>query len=292
MISGSCVALVTPMLENGAVDYTSLEKLLEFHIAEGTDALVVIGTTGESVTLQVPEQLEIVQFVIDKVAKRLPIVVGNGTNDTRDAIYRTEQFHKLDIDGMLCVVPYYVRPCQRGLVAHFKAVACATDKPMLLYNVPGRTVSDLLPETVAELAQIDNIVGIKEATGDLSRVAKIKSLVSHKPFVQLSGDDPTGLEFMRLGGDGVISVTSNIAPALMAKMCQLVRDGEYDAAKAIDDKLQPLHNDLFIAPSPTPTKWLLKQMGLIAFDDVRLPLVPVGEEHYDRLKDALKSAGV
>ena len=283
------MALVTPMLADDSVDFISLGNLVDYHIDSGTDGIVVMGTTGESATLSFAEQLQVVQFVVEKVAQRLFVIAGNGTNNTAEAIARTKALDKLGVDGFLTVVPYYNRPCQKGLIAHFTAVARATAKPLLLYNVPSRTVTDLLPETVATLAKIDNVVGIKEATGQLERLTQIKTLCGDDEFVLLSGDDSSSLAFMRLGGDGVISVTANVVAKEMATLCHLVQDGRFDDAKVLNDKLAPLHQKLFIAPSPAPAKWLLLHSGRIATAQVRLPLLMLETIHHRVLKEALEA---
>lgn len=283
------MALVTPMLADGRVDFVSVANLVDYHIDSGTDGIVVMGTTGESATLSFVEQLQVVQFVVEKVAQRLFVIAGNGSNSTAEAIARTKALDKLAVDGFLTVVPYYNRPCQKGLIAHFTAVAGATAKPLLLYNVPSRTVTDLLPETVAKLAKIDNVVGIKEATGQLERLTQIKTLCGDGEFVLLSGDDSSSLAFMRLGGEGVISVTANVVAKEMATLCHLVHDGRFDDAKALNDKLAPLHQKLFIAPSPAPAKWLLLHSGRIATAHVRLPLLLLETIHHRALKEALEA---
>ncbi|MFT4929726.1 MAG: 4-hydroxy-tetrahydrodipicolinate synthase [Phenylobacterium sp.] len=295
MFKGSIVALVTPMLDDGSVDFASMGKLIEYHIENGTDGIVAVGTTGESATLSFDEQQQVVQYVVEVVGGRVPVIAGNGTNNTAEAIVRTKTLEKLGVDGFLTVVPYYNKPSQKGLIAHFTAIAGSTCKPVLLYNVPGRTVTDLLPETVMALAKIDNIVGIKEATGDLARLSQIKALCCQapdEPFCLLSGDDPSALEFMRLGGDGVISVTANVAAKEMADLCDLALQGQFVAAQAVNEKLAVLHTTLFIAPNPTPAKWVLQQLGLITDDNVRLPLLTLEPIHHNDVKDAIKMAGL
>jgi 4-hydroxy-tetrahydrodipicolinate synthase len=299
MFKGCIVALVTPMLDDGSVDFLSLGALVEYHIDSGTDSIVVIGTTGESVTLSFTEHQEVVRYVVEKVGQRIPVIVGNGSNNTAQTVARTKVLDKLGIDGFLTVVPYYNRPCQRGLIAHFTAVAAATLKPVLLYNVPGRTVTDLLPETVMVLAKINNVVGIKEATGNLERLTELKALCcseaarcySGGEFVLLSGDDTSAFEFICQGGDGVISVTANVAAKEMSTLCQLALTGHIDEARALNDKLALLHKRLFIAPSPAPTKWVLQHCGRITTAAVRLPLISIESVHHNDLKEALKVAG-
>ncbi len=291
MFKGCIVALVTPMFDDGSIDFSSLQTLIEYHIRNGTHGIVAMGTTAESATLSFDEHQKVVQFVVEVVNKRVPVIAGNGSNSTQQAIERTRALNAFDVDGFLTVVPYYNKPSQKGLVAHFTAVAKATEKPLLLYNVPGRTVTDLLPETVIELAKVDNIIGIKEATGDLERVAQIKTGCGDD-FLLLSGDDPSVLEFMRRGGDGAISVTSNVAAKAMADLCQLALEGDFDAAEVINKQLDLLHKDLFIAPNPTAAKWILQQLGLISTANVRLPLLSLEPIDQNAVKDAMKAAGL
>ena len=286
------------MLDDDSIDYQGLESLVKFHIDKGSDGLVVMGTTAESATLEFYERVEIIQFVIGVVdslcagGKRRPkIVVGNGSNCTRHSIDRTRDLDTLAIDGYLTVVPYYNKPSQNGLIAHFKAIAECTAKPMLLYNVPGRTVTDLMPESVGVLAKVDNIVGIKEASGQIERVGQIKQLCGDD-FVCLSGDDASSLAFMRAGGDGVISVTANVAPAQMAQLCQACADGDWALATQINEPLDALHQQLFIEPNPVPTKWVLQQLGLIATAHVRLPLIPLELIYQELVKEAMLVAGL
>lgn len=294
MFKGSIVALVTPMTDNGSVDYNSLGTLIEYHIESGTDAIVAMGTTGESATLSFEEQMQVVQYVVKAVGQRIPVIAGNGSNNTAQTIERTQALAKLGVDGFLTVVPYYNKPSQKGLIAHFSAIADATDKPILLYNVPGRTITDLLPETVMALSKIDNIVGIKEATGSIERMLEIKTLCCDEArgeaFVLLSGDDSTALEFIRRGGDGFISVTANVAAKQMAQWCHLALKGDFVGAQEINDKLQLLHKDLFIAPSPAPAKWVLEQSGLISTAKVRLPLLSLEPIERNAVKEAAKVA--
>lgn len=291
MFSGSIVALITPMNADCSVDFPSLERLVAFHLANKTSALVIMGTTAESVTLAFDEQLAVLNAVLAQVAGQIPVIVGNGSNSTAEALAKTEVLTKLPIAGFLTVTPYYNKPTQKGMVAHFKAVANATDKPVILYNVPGRTGVDLQPETVAELAKVTNIVGIKEATGSLERLAAIQALCP-SDFVLLSGDDASCGEFMLKGGKGVISVTSNIAPALMAQLCEEALAGDADAAARTDSYLQALHRDLFIESNPIPTKWALMKMGLIADDQLRLPLVRLEPIYQSTIEEALRQAQI
>ena len=272
MFKGSYVALITPMDDSGKLDYQSLKKLVDFHIENGTHGLVSVGTTGESATLPFDEHIEVVKRTVEFADGKIPVIAGSGANSTEEAIFLSEQLANTGIAGFLSVVPYYNKPQQRGMVAHFKAIADATDLPVLLYNVPGRTVADMLPETVAELASHPNIVGLKDATGDLQRLADTKALVP-ADFVILSGDDPSSCEFLCAGGDGVISVTANIAPAAMAQMCDAALAGDFEKARAADASVAELHNALFIEPNPVMPKWALCRMGLTQSAQLRLPLV-------------------
>ena len=286
--SGSFVALITPMLEDGKVYFESLKNLVTWHIESGTQGLVILGTTAESATLTQSEQLEVLTTVIEVNNGRLPIIVGNGSNSTSDTIEKTKGFDPLAIDGYLTVTPYYNKPTQKGMVAHFKAVAAVTDKPVLLYNVPGRTGVDLSNESVIELMAVDNIIGIKDATADLTRVAPLKQ--ADASFLLFSGDDATGRQYVSQGGDGVISVTANVEPDLMAQMLNALMTGNTDLASTIDSKLSALHEDLFVEPNPVPAKWALKAKGLIESDMVRLPLLPMEPIHNNVIKQALQKA--
>ena len=291
MLRGSIVALVTPMADDGSVDYSALRELVRYHIANNTAGIVAVGTTGESATLTFDEHQQVIREVLDVAQGKIPVYAGNGTNSTAQSVERTKILDSLPVDGFMTVVPYYNKPSQQGMIAHFTAVAAATNKPVMLYNVPGRTVADLLPPTVAELARVDNIVGIKEATGIVERLRQIRELCP-ADFVCLSGDDETTLDFIAAGGDGCISVTANVAAFDMANMCHLALDGELAAAKVLDDKLRGLHCQLFCAPSPTPAKWALKTMGLIPNDNVRLPLTKLEPIHQNAVKQALIFAGL
>ena len=291
MFSGSFVALVTPMLPDGEIDYKGLEKLVSFHLQQGSDGLVIMGTTAEAATISFTEQLEIINRVVAQVSGQIPVLAGNGTNATAEGVARTRQLDKLAIDGFLTVTPFYNKPMQKGLLAHFQQVAAATAKPLLLYNVPGRTGVDLLPETVAELAMTDNIVGIKEATGSLTRLAELQQRCPTE-FLLLSGDDATSLAFMQAGGHGVISVTANVAPALLARLCRLARSGQTVEAQALDHMLQGLHHQLFIESNPIPTKWALQRMALIDSDFMRLPLTQLEPIHHGTIEQALQQAGL
>ena len=272
MFTGSYVALVTPMFENGDVDYKSLEKLVRFHIEQGTHGIVSVGTTGESATLPFDEHVNVVKETVAMVAGQIPVIAGSGANSTAEAIFLTEQLGALDIDGFLSVVPYYNKPQQAGMVAHFNAIADASDLPVVLYNVPGRTVADMLPETVAELSVHKNIVGLKDATGDISRLKATQKLVPND-FVLLSGDDGTSCEFMCEGGHGVISVTANIVPGAISKMCEAALKKDFVVCREIDKSIELLHSTLFIEPNPVMPKWALYKMGLMNSAQMRLPMV-------------------
>lgn len=291
LFQGSIVALVTPMDSHGEVDFENLKKLVEFHINAGTDAIVSVGTTGESATLSIDENVKAILKTVEFAAGRIPVIAGTGANATSEAITMTKLLNNSGISGCLSVVPYYNKPTQEGMYQHFKAIAECTDIPQILYNVPGRTGSDLQPETVGRLAKIKNIVGIKEATGDVSRVQKIKQL-SGDDFIVLSGDDATSLEAMKLGAEGVISVTNNIAPVEMAKMCHLAREGKFEEAEKINQRLMPLHKNLFIESNPIPVKWACYKLGLIQEPTLRLPLTVLSEKAQPSVLEALKLAGL
>lgn len=291
LFQGSIVALVTPMDSHGEVDFENLKKLVEFHINSGTDAIVSVGTTGESATLSIDENVKAILKTVEFAAGRIPVIAGTGANATSEAITMTKLLNNSGISGCLSVVPYYNKPTQEGMYQHFKAIAECTDIPQILYNVPGRTGSDLQPETVGRLAKIKNIVGIKEATGDVSRVQKIKQLAGDD-FIVLSGDDATSLEAMKLGAEGVISVTNNIAPVEMAKMCHLAREGKFEEAEKINQRLMPLHKNLFIESNPIPVKWACYKLGLIQEPTLRLPLTVLSEKAQPSVLEALKLAGL
>lgn len=291
MFSGSFVALVTPMTADGQVDFDSLQQLVAFHLKQGSDGLVIMGTTGEAATLSMAEQHAVMTSVCAQVAGKVPVLAGNGAMATSDAIAKTQFFADLPIDGYLTVTPFYNKPTQKGMLAHFTAVAAATDKPVLLYNVPGRTGVDLLPATVAALAQVPNIVGIKEATGSLSRLAELQALCP-ADFRLLSGDDATFADFMLAGGHGVISVTANIAPTTMAAICQAAKAGDTAKVRALDSSLQALHRDLFVESNPIPTKWALWRMALIKSDFLRLPLTQLEPINTTIIEQALQQAGI
>ena len=290
MFRGSMVAIVTPMAEDGRVDFDALGALVNWHISEGTDAIVAVGTTGESATLEVPEHLQAIECCIQAAAGRVPVIAGTGSNNTSHAVEMTRQAEALGADGCLLVTPYYNKPTQEGLFRHFSAIAEAVAIPLVLYNVPSRTSVDMLPETVVRLAAHANIVGIKEATGDIGRVAAIRQGAGDG-FLLLSGDDATAMEFMLAGGDGVISVTANVAPRLMHELCAAAVDGNRELATQINRKLERLHRDLFVETNPIPVKWALAQMGRIP-SGIRLPLTPLMPEHFETVRAAMAAAGI
>lgn len=272
MFKGSYVALITPMHDNGEIDYPALERLIQFHIEHGTHGIVAVGTTGESPTLPFDEHVEVVRRTVDMVAGKIPVLAGAGANSTAEAIFLSEQMANVGVDGFLSVVPYYNKPQQAGMIAHFTAIADATDVPIVLYNVPGRTVADMMPETVAELAQHKNIVGIKDATGDIERLKQMQAQVG-KDFIYLSGDDATSCEFLCQGGHGVISVTANIVPQAVADMCNAALADDMLRCREIDKQIEALHTGLFVEPNPVLPKWALFKMGLINSPHLRLPMV-------------------
>ena len=289
-IVGSIVALVTPMHEDGSVDYDTLRRLIDWHIAEGTDCIGVVGTTGESPTVTVDEHCEIIRVAVQHAAGRVPIMAGTGGNATREAIELTRYAKEVGADCHLQVVPYYNKPSQEGIYRHFRAVAEAVDLPMVLYNVPGRTVADMQPDTVLRLAQVPGIVGIKEATGNIERAAW---LIKQAPagFSIYSGDDGTAVALMLLGGHGNVSVTANVAPRLMHEMCMAAIDGQVRRAVELHMKLLPLHRQLFCEPSPAPAKWAMAQLGLCG-PTLRLPLMPLTDGGQALVHDALRASGL
>ena len=290
MISGSIVALVTPMGEDGAVDYEALRRLVDWHIQEGTDAIVAVGTTGESATLDVEEHFEVVRSVIEYARGRVPVIAGTGANSTVEALEWTREGKNCGAQACLLVTPYYNKPPQEGLYQHYRKIAESVDIPIILYNVPGRTGCDMLPATVKRLAAIPNIVGLKEAHGTIVRIQELLKLGLPKEFALLSGDDATACESILLGCQGDISVTANVAPRLMHEMCEAARKGDRKLATELDAKLQPLHKHLFVEPNPIPVKWALQQMKKVG-PGIRLPLVPLAEAHYETVRGALRAAG-
>ena len=289
-IRGSIVALITPMLESGAVDYPALRRLIDWHIQEGTDCICVVGTTGESPTVTVEEHCEIIRVSVQQAAGKVPIMAGCGANSTKEAIELAEFAKSVGANCQLQVVPYYNRPTQEGLFQHFSAIAGAVDLPMVLYNVPGRTVADMAHETVLRLAQVPGIVGIKEATGNIERA---QWLIKDAPanFAIYSGDDPTAVALMLCGGHGNVSVTANIAPRLMHELCVAALAGDTRTAMQIQNRLLPLHKGLFVEANPIPVKWAAARMGLCS-QAIRLPLTPFNENLRPALDQLLKSTGL
>jgi len=289
-IVGSIVALVTPMHEDGRIDYDALHRLIEWHIAEGTDCIGVVGTTGESPTVSMEENCEVIRAAVKIAAGRVPIMAGTGANSTAEAIELTRFAKQVGADCHLSVVPYYNRPSQEGIYQHFRTIAEAVDLPMVLYNVPGRTVADMQPDTALRLAQLPGIIGIKEASGNIERASQ---LIKHAPkgFSIYSGDDGTAVALMLLGGHGNVSVTANVAPRLMHELCMAALDGDVRRAAALHLRLLPLHKQLFCEPSPAPTKWALSQMGR-CMPHVRLPIVPLTDNGQTLVRQALLDGGL
>ena len=291
MITGSLVALVTPMRADGSIHWDQLAELLEMHVAQGSDGIVSVGTTGESATLDVKEHCEVIKFTVDRIKGRIPVIAGTGANSTREAIELTEQAKAVGADACLLVVPYYNKPTQEGLFLHHMAIANAVAIPQILYNVPGRTVCDMLPETVARIATHANIVAIKEATGDIERGKAILSLVDDSDFLLYSGDDATAMELMLNGAKGNISVTANIAPNKMHALCVAAIAGDRAEAERINSEVEALHANLFLEANPIPVKWALNQMGIID-EGIRLPLTPFSEKYHAQLLDAMKKSHI
>jgi len=291
MLKGSLVAIATPMQDDGALDLAAYRRLIDFHIANGSAAIVAVGTTGESPTVDVDEHCRLIRTAIEHAAGRVPVIAGTGGNSTREAIELTKFAKEAGAQACLSVVPYYNRPTQDGLYRHFRAIAEATGLPMLLYNVPGRTVADMVTDTVLKLAQVPAIVGLKDATSDLVRhVDLIRRLPKDKEFALYSGNDDTALAFMLLGGDGVISVTANVAPKAMSQMCAAALRGDIAGARAINDRLMALHTKLFVEANPIPVKWAMAEMGLCG-GALRLPLSPLAPHFHDTVRNALREAG-
>jgi 4-hydroxy-tetrahydrodipicolinate synthase len=289
MITGSIVAIVTPMHEDGSLDFAALRKLVDFHVQEGTDAIVVVGTTGESPTVNLEEHCELIRVTVDHAAGRIPVIAGTGANSTSEAIELTEFAKKAGADMALSVVPYYNRPTQEGMYLHFKTIAERVDLPVLLYNVPGRTVADMSNDTALRLAKVPGIVGIKDATGNLDRAC---DLIARAPkgFALYSGDDMTCVASILLGFHGNISVTANVAPRLMHEMCVAAAAGDVAKAREIQFKLVGLHRDLFCEANPIPVKWAVHQLGLMP-NGIRLPLTPLSEANQSRVVAAMRLAG-
>lgn len=290
MFQGSMVALVTPMQTDGSIDKKSLHDLVEWHIASSTDALVIAGTTGESVTLNDDEHYDLISTVVNQVAKRIPVIAGAGSNCTQHSLTLTRNAKKAGADAALIVTPYYNKPTQNGLFEHYKLIAEKVALPIILYNVPGRTMCDLLPETVERLAKFSNIIGIKEATGKLERATDILNRCGKK-FAIYSGDDATALDLMWLGAKGVISVTANVAPQKMHAMCKAALSNNKLLAESINKELMPLHQKLFLESNPIPTKWALYEMGRIPAG-IRMPLSQFDKKFHKDLKEAMQTAGV
>jgi len=290
MITGSIVALVTPMKDNGEIDWVGLDKVVDLHLDKGTDSIVAVGTTGESATLNCDEHCAVIKRVVERVNGRIPVIAGTGANSTTEAIELTREAKNAGADACLLVTPYYNKPTQEGLYLHYKAIAEAVDIPQILYNVPGRTACDMQPETVLRLAQIPNIIGIKEATGDLERA---RFLIANAPegFAIYSGDDATAIELIIAGGQGNISVTANVAPAEMSEMCRLGLEGKAEEARAIQQKMMPLHTHLFIEANPIPVKWAMYEMGLMD-KGIRLPLTVLSQESQPVVKQAMVDSGI
>lgn len=290
-IHGSIVAIVTPMFEDGSVDWKGLEKLVEWHIEQGTNSIVAVGTTGEASTLSMAEHTQVIKEIIRVANKRIPIIAGTGANSTHEAIELTKEAKELGADAALLVTPYYNKPTQEGLYQHYKAIAEAVDLPLLLYNVPGRTGVDMQNETVIRLADIPQIIAIKDATGDIPRGKELLEGLRGKDMTVYSGDDATARELMALGAKGNISVTANIAPKIMSELCAAAIAGNSDLAKELDNKVAKLNNILFCESNPIPVKWALHEMGLIG-TGIRLPLTPLAEQYRAPLAEELKAVGI
>ncbi len=286
-LEGSIVALITPMTESGAIDFVALGRLIEYHIESGTHGIVSVGTTGESATLTVEEQLEVIEYTIKATSGRIPVIAGSGGNSTAEAIYLTQQAEKLGADAALLVVPYYNKPTQEGLYQHFKAIAAAAPIAQVLYNVPGRTAADMSNATIQRLIEFDNIVACKDATGDLIRGRELIDLCGDKIAI-LSGDDATALDLMKLGGRGDISVTANVAPRLMSQMCRAALSGDFATAEKLDQKLMPLHRNLFLESNPIPVKYAVAKMGYTA-NVLRLPLTSIAAKFEAEVDAAIHS---
>ncbi len=290
MLKGSLVALITPMLEDGAIDYPGLQKLVDFHVQNGTDGIVSVGTTGESATLTIDEQLEVIARTVEFANGRLPVIAGTGGNSTSEAVELTDGAAKLGVHACLLVVPYYNKPTQHGLYQHFRHIAEAVDIPQILYNVPSRTSLDMQNDTVVDLSAIPNIVGIKDATSDIPRVADFNRRCG-PDFAVYSGNDDTALELVRAGGHGCISVTANVAPRQMHEMMTAAARGDLGSAAEINRRLEPLHETLFLESNPIPAKWALHEMGYVE-QGIRLPLTVFSGQYHDRLREAMAFAGV
>jgi len=293
MLTGSIVAIATPMRKGGALDLPALGKLIDFHVANGTSGIVIVGTTGESPTVDFDEHCVLIRTAVEQARGRLPVIAGTGANATAEAIALTACAKEAGAHSGLSVVPYYNKPTQEGLYRHFRAIAEAVDLPLIVYNVPSRTVADIANETVLRLAQVPGVIGIKDATADLGRGSElIRALRNERrqDFAVYSGDDIAALPLMLMGGQGVVSVTANVAPRLVAEMCRAALAGDLETARARNDRLIPLHRRLFVEANPIPVKWALAQMGLIE-NELRLPLVPLSDRHCEAVREALREAG-
>ena len=290
MLSGSLVAIVTPMLEDGSLDLVRFKSLIDWHVAEGTQGIVVVGTTGESPTVDFDEHKELIRVAVEYAAGRVPVIAGTGANSTAEAIELSESAMQSGAQYSLSVVPYYNKPTQEGMYRHFRAIAEAVDLPLILYNVPGRTVADLQNDTVLRLAEVANIVGIKDATASMERGSDLLRRASRN-FAVYSGEDSTGLPLMLMGGRGVISVTANVAPRLMQDMCAAALSGNISRAREVNNRLLGLHTKLFVEANPIPVKWALAQMGLIE-PGIRLPLVPLSANFHEAVREAMRQAGI
>lgn len=290
MFTGSLVALATPFDSDNRIDYQAVERLVEFHVQEGSDGLVIAGTTGESATLLKGEHAALIQRVVELVDGRMAVIAGTGSNSTSQTIDLSLEVADTGIDAYLMVAPYYNKPVQEGIYQHFRTIADQVPHPIMIYNVPGRTVADILPDTVARLAEHPRIFGIKEATGDMQRLRDIVARVD-EDFMLYSGDDFTVCDFLELGGHGVVTVSGNVAPSMMAELCQQMLAGNHAAARAIDARLQPLNTALFAESNPIPVKWALAEMGLIG-PGIRLPLTVYNERYHQQMRSALQTAGI
>ena len=290
MIKGSIVAIVTPMHPDGSLDLATLRKLIDWHIEEGTDAIVIVGTTGESPTVSVDEHCELIRVAVEHANKRIPVIAGTGGNSTTEAIELTHYAKKVGADASLLVVPYYNRPTQEGMYQHFRKIAEAVDLPAILYNVPGRTVADMANETILRLAQVPRIVGVKDATGNIARGSDLIRLAP-KDFAVYSGDDATAMSLMLCGGKGNISVVANAAPRAMHELCVAAMGGNVSKAIEINNRMLPLQIKLFVEPNPVPVKWAMKEMGLIP-SGIRLPLVPLAAEYHETVRAAMRESGL
>jgi 4-hydroxy-tetrahydrodipicolinate synthase len=290
MYRGSLVALVTPMKADGSLDWRALANLVDWHLQEGSDGLVAVGTTGESATLDMDEHIEVIRRVVDQVQGRIPVIAGTGANSTSEALQLTQGAKDANADACLLVTPYYNKPTQEGLYLHHEHIAKSVAIPQILYNVPGRTAVDMLPQTVARLAKVPNIIGIKEATGNLQRLQEVREQVNDE-FLLLSGDDATAVEFIALGGHGEISVTANVAPKAVVQMCRLALAGQLEQARELNHKLMSLHTAMFLESNPIPVKWALMEMGKID-SGIRLPLTHLSAQYHAQVRAAMNTAGV